>query len=503
MLGGAGAAKEFPSRGEGRWGLRLHSVSMFFRRKKKEAPGEAPRHGEAPGSPTTPAPAPHAPLESGGGPGSATTQFLTGEAGKDRRTVQVLLETIARVSRSRDLESLFAYVVDSSIRIAGAERGLLILRGPDDELEVRTGRDRDGNTIPTDVRFSTSVARKVLEEGQPVRATVHSESEALELGKSVYDLKLRAVMCVPLSLSEEEKGAPRGVLYVDSRAASRNFTQADLALFAALAQQISIAMDNARLHLDSIEKVRLEQSLELASAIQRDLMPAVPTDLSTWDVHGWYRPADEAAGDFYDFVRTRDGRLAIVVGDATGHGIGPALITATTQGSLRSLLRVIADPGEVVTLVNQDLTERVEDGRFLTLFLAVLGEDGTLHGINAGHALPFVWRAATGDVETIGRGGPALGMVSDEVYVAHEPMHLDPGDVLVIYTDGISEARDPDRPEELFGEDGIRRALAAAAAEEEGAEGILKCIVGEALRMSAGAREDDMTIVVARRKAEG
>ncbi len=479
---------------------------MFFRKKKQAATDSAAKTAAPGGDAGTEAS--EGSKASGGDPGrgpSPATQFLTGEARKDRHTVQILLETIARVSRSRDLESLLTYVVDSSIRLTGAERGLLIMRGEDGQtLVVRNGRDKDGD-VQDDVRFSTSVAHKVLDENQPVRATVHSESEALELGKSVYDLKLRAVMCVPLAGEDDDPDATpsRGVLYVDSRAATRNFTQGDLALFAALAQQISIAMDNARLHLDSIEKVRLEQSLELASAIQRDLMPGIPTDLTGWDVRGWYRPAEEAAGDFYDFVKAKDGRLAIVVGDATGHGIGPALITATTQGSLRSFLRLVSEPGEVVTLLNEDLSERVEDGRFLTLFLALLGEDGTVLGLNAGHALPFVWRKATGDIETITGGGPALGMIADEVYKAHAPIALTDGDVFVIYTDGLSEARHPADPDTLFGEEGIKRVLARVAAEGADAGEIMTAILEEAMAMSGQAREDDITIVVARRARHG
>ncbi len=474
---------------------------MFFRKKKKEKEAPAatpttPSSGAGAGSGVSEAPTvADADRPSRSGP---STQFLTGEAGKDRRTVQVLLETIARVSRSRDLESLLSYVVDSSIRLTGAERGLLILSNGD-ELFVRTGRDKSGEEIPRDTRFSTSIASKVLEDNEPVRAQVHSESEALDLGKSVFDLKLRAVMCVPLTGSEEQESAPRGVLYVDSRAATRNFTQGDLALFAALAQQISIAMDNARLHLDSLEKIRLEQDLELASVIQRDMMPAVPNNLTGWDVHGWYRPAEQAAGDFYDFVKARGGRLAILVGDATGHGIGPALITATTQGSLRSFLKLVEDPGEVVSLVNEDLSERVEDGRFLTLFLGLLEDSGTLHGVNAGHALPFVWRKATGAIDVIQSGGPALGMLPDEQYEACAPLQLETGDVVVIYSDGLSEARDPANPDVLFGEEGIQRTLAEAAAEGKDAQGVLTHIVEEAMKMSRDAREDDITIVVARR----
>ncbi|MCZ6596499.1 MAG: GAF domain-containing protein, partial [Planctomycetota bacterium] len=242
----------------------------FFKRKKEVDPTPAesadPAGGEQPASDS----------------GPPTTQFLTGDERTDRGTVQVLLDAIRGVSESRDLDALLIDIVDRSVEITGAERGLLLLRGDDGELGVRVKRNHGAKELEGDVRFSTTVARRVLNEVEPVRATVQSESEALELGRSVYDLKLRAVMCVPLApeaRAGQEQKRPSGVLYVDSRAASRQFSQRDLALFAALAQHISIALQNARLHLDSLEKVRLEQSLELAGAIQRDLMPRVPDNV--------------------------------------------------------------------------------------------------------------------------------------------------------------------------------------------------------------------------------
>ena len=479
---------------------------MFFRRKKRgqEGPG-AEKEGAKEGSGATASASPPA-SESRAVRSPPSTQFLTGEAGKDRRTVQVLLETIARISKSRDLPSLLNDIVDSSIALTGAERGLLIMRGAGkDELDVRVSRLKGGKPIGDDKRYSTSVARKVLNEVTPVRATVHSESEMLELGKSVYDLKLRAVMCVPLTPPEEEGAAPpvpSGVLYVDSRAATRQFTHEELASFAALAQQISIAMENARLHDDSLEKVRLERERELAASIQRTLMPQGPADIPGWEVSSWYEPAEGTAGDFYDFVKMKDGSVALVVGDVTGHGIGPALITQTAQASLRSYLRVISDPGEVVTLLNQDLSERVEDGRFLTMFLARLCADGSLHGLNAGHEPPLVMRFGSGEFEKVSGGGPALGMIPDETYTAHSPIQLTEGDVFVLYSDGLTEARPPDDPENLFGEEGLKRAVTEAVAEGKDAQGICMHVAQAAMTLSRNAREDDVTVVVARRRSD-
>jgi serine phosphatase RsbU (regulator of sigma subunit) len=288
------------------------------------------------------------------------------------------------------------------------------------------------------------------------------------------------------------------VLYVDSRAATRQFSQPDLALFAALAQHISIAMMNAQLQLDSLEKVRLEQSLELARAIQLDLMPHVPS-IPGWDLAGWYGPAEQTGADFYDFLRLAKGGVAVVVGDVTGHGIGPALITASAQGSLRTSLRLNPDPGAVVSLLNQDLCERIEDGRFLTLFLATLDEHGNLRALNAGHSQPFLWRKAERSIHAIKMCGPALGMIADEVYAAHPPLAMARGDVLVAYTDGLIEARTTGSEDDFFGEEGLKRVLDECAAQGQDAREICTHLAEAALAKSGGRREDDITVVVARR----
>lgn len=458
---------------------------MFFRKKKKG-----------------PVPAVKAALDSEP-PDVPTTQFLTGDENVDRRKVQLLLDAIARVNESHDLESLLNYIVDTSIDLTGAERGILVLSEGQDELKVRVARGRGEEPIEGDVRFSTTVVRKVLEYEEPVRTTVNSDSEALELGTSVFDLKLRAVMCVPLSAKAPEQGeeesAPRGVLYVDSKAATREFTREDLSLFAALSHQSSVSLLRASLHESSLEKVRLERSLEIASEIQSGLMPQVPNDFEGFDVHGWYRPAERTTGDFYDFVRTRDGRLAVVVGDVTGHGIGPALITATAQASLRSYLRVLQEPAAVVTMLNQDLDERMDAGMFLTLFVTLLSSDGELAILNAGHTPPLVWRKASGEIEAVAGNDPALGMISGHAYSEGQKIQLGEGDILVAFTDGFVEARHASAPDDMFEEAGMRQVLGRMAAEGASAREVTEALVKAALDHAGGEREDDMTVVAVRR----
>jgi sigma-B regulation protein RsbU (phosphoserine phosphatase) len=197
----------------------------------------------------------------------------------------------------------------------------------------------------------------------------------------------------------------------------------------------------------------------------------------------------------------KDDLFAVVVGDVSGHGIGPALITATAQAGLRSYARMLTEPGPIVTMLNQDLAERMDDGMFLTLFVALLSGDGGAQVLNAGHTPPLVWRKATGTVEAIAGTGPALGMVDEFEYTEGPKLQLEVGDALIVLTDGLVEARHMSRPDRLFDESGIR-AVISDVAPEASARGLAEEIVRNVLEFCGGEREDDMTVVVVRRVAQ-
>jgi len=409
---------------------------------------------------------------------------------------------VSQVRGPEDLEELLRTIVDTSIERTRAERGLLILEQPDGGLSVRVARawakgEETGSDVEGEVKFSASTVRRVLETGEPTRDTFDPDGDNRDLGASIVDLKLRALMCVPISITQDD-GRMRGSLYVDSKIAARQFNAQDLSYFQALSQQIAIAVDSAKLHIDSLEKVRLEQSLEIASAIQGGLMPAVPEDVAGLDVFGWYQSAERTSGDFYDFVRMKDGRLAVVVGDVTGHGIGPALITASAQATLRSCLRFVSDPGEAICLLNEDLSERLEDGMFVTLFLGLFDSD-SLSYVNAGQTPPLIWRMETNEIETIRGDGPALGMMDEFPYATPDKVELGRGDVFLALTDGIVEARSHVGSDDLFDEKRVREMLSEMAAEGKGARQIGEELIHRVLEFAAGNREDDMTLVVVRR----
>lgn len=452
-----------------------------------------------------PAASPPAPPGGSGPPGSGapvaeepSTQFLTGDSDVDRRTVEVLLDSIARVSEARDIEELLVLIVDRSVEVTGAERGFLIILGPDGEAAIRVARGRDGKDVRDDLRFSTSIVKGVVDSQKPKLATVQSDADALELSRSVFDLKIRAVMCVPVVAPTSDGGRVRGALYVDSRVATREFDHRDLGLFAALSAQISIALENARLHQHSVEKVLLERNLDLASAIQRGLMQKVPKDVPGIELHAWYGAAESTSGDFFDFVeKKKTGELIAVIGDVTGHGIGPALVTASAQASLRSYLKVLPDLGSAVTELDQDLSDRTDDGMFLTLLVIALQESGEMQVVNAGHHGPIIWRR--GEFLPCEAHGVALGMLPEVPHTVDAVVQLESGDVVVGFTDGLIEAHSPDDRDALFGEERVRKLVGELAAAGKSAEDITRLLAEAALSFAGGVHEDDITLVVIRK----
>lgn len=466
----------------------------FWKRKQKDE--------------SQPSPLPGGMVVTSSGSDNHATQFLTGDAERDQASVEGLLEEIARISErvarvsgSDDLNDLLTYIVDASIRRTGAERGFLVFARSDGELATEVARKRGGSNLDSEERYSTSAVRMVLENGQPIKDMFNSAAEAMDLGASVFDLKLRALMCAPLDSAGRKRDGLRGVLYVDSKAATREFSMQDLSYFTALSQQIAVALESARLHLDSLLKARLEQSLELASEVQRGFMPRIPEGVEGYDLFGWYQSAERTSGDFYDFVKTRTGAMGVVIGDVTGHGIGPALVTASAQASLRSLLRVVDDPAVAIGMLNEDLGERSEDGTFVTLFLAVLGKDGMVRSLNAGHPSAFVWRAASGEITRISGHGPALGMMDGFPYEESEVVKLDEGDFMLLITDGLAEARHDDAPDDLYGEERLEDLMRTAGSAAQSARELTEVVIESVLAFAGGKREDDMTVVCVRRTA--
>ncbi len=419
-----------------------------------------------------------------------STVYLTGDDRVDSAKIKTLLDTMVELISSQDPDFLLQSIVDRCIRLAGAERGLLFLKEPDESLAIKIARDAAGNVIEGAIQYSTGIVNKVVATGEPVLLKVGA-TEITDLSQSVVDLKLRAVMCVTLSV----KNRILGVIYVDSRAASREFKHSDLRFFDALANAMAITIENARLVAEYVIAERMKESLEIARGIQQGLLPKDPVGLDGFDIAGRLVPVEATAGDYFDFIRKGQERLELVVGDVTGHGVGPAMLMSSVRAMLRGLAYRDSALDSTLQYLNDQMVRDTDADIFMSLFLGSLNlEERILTYGSAGHIPQLLYQAGSGSFIELKRTGIVLGVESGIPYRASEPIQLEAGDFLALFTDGIVEARSV---QGLFGVDRLKEELLARKDQPafEMIDGIL-----EEVRLFAGghAVEDDLSLVIVR-----
>jgi serine phosphatase RsbU (regulator of sigma subunit) len=250
-----------------------------------------------------------------------------------------------------------------------------------------------------------------------------------------------------------------------------------------------------RLEQERIERERIEQELQVARRIQHASLPREVPALEGWQISPYYRPAREVGGDFYDFFELEDGRLGLVVGDATGHGVPAALVMASARSMLRAVAQASDSPGDVLRRVNDPLATDIPPNMFVTCFYAILDpESGSLTYANAGHDLPYLHR--NGEVEELRARGMPLGLMPGMGYEEKETI-LEAGAATLFYSDGLVEAHHPNR--EMFGFPRLRALIA-----EHGEESSLGDFLLEELYTFVGEgweQEDDITLLTLRRSA--
>jgi len=275
-----------------------------------------------------------------------------------------------------------------------------------------------------------------------------------------------------------------------------SFTDDDTALLTALADQAGVALERARLLEEFLTKRRLEHEMELARDIQAGLLPQHAPRLDGFDLAGWSRPSDYAGGDFFDIFPWGDGRVGLMLGDAVGHGVGPALLAAETRALVRALALRETRPDTILCDTNRLLAADVAEGRFVTLALAVAdAAAGAVSYASAGQG-PMVVMRADGQYEQFNATGLPLGILPDATIDAGEAIQLAPGDAFLLISDGIFEC------ETAAGQDlGIDRVLENVQEHLAGsAESVIRALEDLTESVSPDGRfRDDRTIVVTKR----
>jgi serine phosphatase RsbU (regulator of sigma subunit)/pSer/pThr/pTyr-binding forkhead associated (FHA) protein len=422
------------------------------------------------------------------------------EARQSSATQSDLLALISKVGvtllASASLNETLEQVAALAFEAVPAERCLIMLRedGDTDELKVRVARLRDREGEVGEIRVSRTIMDEVVGHGKAV-LTSDAQHDPRFMSGTVTLQGIRSILAVPLGVGENIFG----IIYADTPIAESRFTEDHLKVLTTLASVAAIRVENARLLEEQIERERLEQELQLASEIQQRFQPTSAPQIKGYELQGISFPCYEIGGDYYDFIERGDGRLIITLGDVSGKGTAAALLMSSLHAAVHA--QAFAHPSLVETIkaINGYLAENTPTNRFVTLFYAELDpRTGALAFLNAGHNPPLIVHAA-GTVESLDSSGLPLGIKSDaEFREGHA--QLRPGDVLVIYSDGVSEAVNPTGEE--FGAARLRETVASNL--HASAAGIRDRIEAALTMWAHGTpAADDITLVIVKRQAEG
>lgn len=402
------------------------------------------------------------------------------------RKLRAVAAVSEAISSTLDPEELFDRVLDQILTsFPQADKASVLLRNESSgKLEVHAMRTR-GDRHPSftgGLAVSHTVIHQVMSEGHAVVAQPLVDQKN---GSAVKPDRCR--MGAPIIFQRKIKG----VIHVDATHTRHVFTEADLDLLTSIAMQTAVAIQVAEFHQKILLQQQLEQDLQFARRVQQGFLPNSVPQVDHFHFAAHYDPAFHVGGDFYDFIDLGDQRLAIVLGDVSGHGVSAALFMARLSSHIRSFAVAEHEPAAVFART-QDLLEENQDGMFATIIYLVLDlRTGLVWLSNAGHMPPIIRRPAVNDVRSMNELiGLMLGVLPDEPIQEHT-LQLRPGDTLLLYSDGVYEARNEHNQEY-----GIERLVWICGQGESSASSIVQNVLSD-FDSHVGGQEhaDDVTIV--------
>jgi sigma-B regulation protein RsbU (phosphoserine phosphatase) len=417
--------------------------------------------------------------------GALSNQTMAFERGGPKATapIQALIRAGQAFAEARSIEELFPLVLEQAILAVNAQRGvLLILEG---EQLVAKAHKGEG------FRISTAVRDRVLNEKASILVRDAQLDDAFKGRMSIVEQKVHTMMAVPL----QTRDRIIGLIYVDSPFILREFTKDDLSLLTIMANQAAFRLVSALL-MDAEETERaMRRDLDQAATIQKLMLPDQAPNVAGADLAGFNAACKTVGGDYYDFFPYPDGRVALALGDVSGKGMPASLMMMALHARVQVLAEDLNDLGALMSRLNKATCAKCPSNRFITFFFCVLdAAAGELRFANAGHNPPMIVRAS-GETEMLEGGGPVLGILSIAPY-SEERARLEPGDMLVLYSDGVTEATNHEFDE--FGEERLLEVLKAH--REDPAPEIVEAVTKALAEFAAGAPQaDDITLVVAKR----
>ncbi|MEQ1605581.1 MAG: SpoIIE family protein phosphatase [Pyrinomonadaceae bacterium] len=422
-----------------------------------------------------------------------TTEILDSSLSSRNDLLGLISKVGIALLSSSGLDDTLDQVATLVFEAVPAERVVIMLRDEKNaaDMVIKVARHRGSDTKIGEVRVSRAILSEVVENGKSV-LTSDAQQDPRFASQTIILQGIRSVLAVPMCVDERHVF---GIIYADSPTSQSTFTSDHLNILTTLASVASIRVENASLIDERINRERMERELELATEIQQRFQPDGPPTVAGYDFQGISFSCYEIGGDYYDFIPRHDGTMLVALGDVSGKGTSASLLMSSLHAAIHAQVAAKTPLDELVTAVNVYLANNTPANRFITLFVAELDPaTGNLTYINAGHNPPLIGRA-DGTLELVQSGGLPLGLMD---FAEYETGHaqLNSGDVLFIYSDGVSEANNLDEDE--FGMERLQNVISSnvgrsASGIRDKVEAALSEFTGTA------APNDDITLVIVKK----
>ena len=406
-------------------------------------------------------------------------------------SLRVVNELTIELLRDVSVDELLKFLMDKVFETLQPDRGVVLLRSATSgELVPAVVRVAEGISAD-EVRLSRTLVAAVVEKRNGLLLMDTSAGSQVSLADSIRLSGIKSVLAAPL----ENQGEVVGLIYVDCRMGHRSFEESDLRLLTSLANVAAAKIQNARLMADAAEKKQMDREFALAREIQQRLLPDSPPDVPGYELYGSNVASRQVSGDYFDFRPRSDGKVYAAIADVCGKGVGPALLMASLQASFHAWADESVGVPEMTGRLSEAISRRTGPDRFITFFLALLDPaTGEVEYTNAGHN-PGLWLKQDGTLEELASHGLPLALFPGRPYGSSR-LTLGGNEVLCLYTDGVTEANDPQGNE--FGMGPLKEVLASQIGHEPAD---IDAALGRALEAHAAGEPyaDDRTLLMIRR----
>lgn len=408
-----------------------------------------------------------------------------------------ILEISRTLAGTVDLNALLPKILDTLFAIfPGADRGCILLKEPvGGQMVPRAIKHRRAGEDDS-VKLSRTIVSKVLSEKTGILSADASTDEKFNASESIANFMIRSMMCVPLLGLD---GEPLGIINIDTQNPLKRFQTEDLDLLMAVAGQAALSYENARLAVSHLEKQKQDSEMQIAAGVQRALLPEHLPQTPGYEFFASYESAQAVGGDYYDSLLLPDDKVCLAFGDVAGKGVPASLVMSRLSSVVQNTLEFVPEVGQAAARINNHMCSHAIEGRFVTFTLTIIDlKSHEMSLVIAGHMSPMI-RRTDGTIEEFPDEivGLPLGVCDGMTFDVAKRI-LQPGEVVVIYTDGVSEAMNP--AGDLYGLDRLREMITKNAPRPAD---LGKAILADVKRHAAGrAQNDDITLMVFGRTGE-